>query len=114
MKPHFIASLLLATSAAISMTAASAAEIDADAATKLLKRNSCFKCHAVDKTKIGPAFKKVAIKYKGQADGEEKVIKNITTGPKAKLEDGTILTHVIIDTKDQGELKNLAGWILSQ
>lgn len=113
MKPRYITSALLAISATIFMTAAVAAGIDADAAKKLAKRNGCLGCHAVDKSKVGPAFKKIAIKYKGKADGEEKLIKNITTGPKIKLEDGTEMTHIIIDTKNQGEIKNLVGWILS-
>lgn len=112
MKNHFIASILLASSAAIFMTAASAA--DADAAKKLAKRSDCLKCHAVDKVKVGPAYKSVAIKYKGKADGEEKLTKLITTGPKIKLEGGGEMTHAIIDTKDQGEIKNLVAWILAQ
>ena len=114
MKPHFIASALLATSAAIFMTTASAAGVDADAAKKLAKSNDCLTCHAIDKTKMGPSYKKIAAKYKGKADAESAVIKQITTAPKIKLEDGTELTHKVIDTKDQGALKNLAGWILSQ
>lgn len=92
----------------------SAAAFDADAAQKLAKKNDCFKCHAIDKTKKGPSYKKVAAKYKGKADGEEKCIKNITTGPRVKLEDGTEEDHKIIDTKDQAEIKNLVQWILSQ
>jgi len=91
-----------------------AADINADAANALAKKNDCFKCHAIDKTKKGPSYKKVAAKYKGKADGEEKLIKNFTTGPKVKLEDGTEEEHKIIDTKDAKELKNLAQWILSQ
>ena len=91
-----------------------AADIDADAAQALAKKNDCFKCHAIDKTKKGPSYKKVAAKYKGKADGEEKVILNFTTGPKVKLEDGTEEEHKIIDTKDPKALKNLAQWILSQ
>ena len=114
MKSHFIAGVLLATSVAISMTAASAAGIDADAAKKLAKSNDCFNCHAVDKTKVGPSYKKIAAKYKGKADAESMLIKQITTAPKIKLEDGTELTHKVIDTKNQGEIKNLVGWILSQ
>jgi len=90
-----------------------AAEINVDAATALAKKNDCFKCHAIDKTKKGPSYKKVAAKYKGKLDGEEKVIKNFTTGPKVKLEDGTEEDHKIIDTKDTKEIKNLAQWILS-
>lgn len=96
----------------ISVNAASAA-VDADAAKALAKKNDCFKCHAVDKTKKGPAYKAIATKYKGKAEGEEKIIKNITTAPKVKLEDGTEEAHKVIDTKDQAQLKNLAGWILS-
>lgn len=81
---------------------------------KILKQNDCFKCHAIDKTKKGPAYKKIAEKYKGkEAEGVDKIIKNITTGPKVKLEDGTEEEHKIIDVTDQQELKKLARWILS-
>jgi cytochrome c len=91
------------------------AEVDADAAQALAKENDCFKCHAIDKTKKGPAYKKIAAKYKGKAaEGQEKILKNITTGPKVKLEDGTEEDHKIIDTKDEKQLKNLIDWILSR
>jgi len=112
MKKQIIASLVLTLAATI-MTPAQAASIDADAAKSLAKKNDCFKCHAVDKTKKGPSYKKVALKYKGKADAEAVLIKNVTTGPKVKLEDGTEESHKIIDTKDQAEIKNLVGWILS-
>ena len=90
------------------------AAVDEDAAQSLAKKNDCFKCHAIDKTKKGPSYKKVSAKYKGKADGEERVIKNITSGNKVKLEDGAEEDHKIIDTKDPKELKNLAQWILSR
>ena len=81
---------------------------------KVLKQNDCFKCHAIDKTKKGPSYKKIAAKYKGkEAEGEEKMLKNITTGPKVKLEDGTEEEHKIIDITDEAELKKLVRWILS-
>ena len=89
------------------------AAVDADAAQALAKKNDCAKCHSIDKTKKGPAFKKIAATYKGKADGEEKIIKNITSGNKVKLEDGSEEDHKIIDTKDPAALKNLADWILS-
>ncbi len=88
--------------------------VDADAGQALAKKNDCFKCHAIDKEKKGPSYKKIAAKYKGKADGEEKLIKNFTTGPKVKLDDGTEEEHKIVNTKDQAVLKNLAAWILSQ
>ena len=56
----------------------------------------------------------IAAKYKGkEAEGETKMMKNLTTGPKVKLEDGSEEEHKIIDAKDQAEAKNLIYWILS-
>lgn len=108
--PFFVAgSMLIALAASTSVYAADAAQAQAS-----LKSNKCEKCHAVDKDKSGPAFKKVAAKYKGKADGEASIIKNITTGPKIKNEDGSEESHKIIKTKDQAELSNLAQWILAQ
>jgi cytochrome c len=88
--------------------------VDADAAQALAKKNDCTKCHAVDREKKGPSYKKIAEKYKGNPEGQEKLIKNFTTGPKVKLDDGTEEDHKIINTKDPAAQKNLAGWILSQ
>ena len=90
-----------------------AAAMDADAAQALAKKEGCLKCHAIDKKKEGPALKEIAAKYKGKADGEEKIMHQITSGDKVKLADGTEEEHKIIKTKDKGELNTLIGWILS-
>lgn len=107
---------LLGASTVLALTCLTSAHaaVDADAAQALAKKNDCFKCHAIDKTKKGPSLKKIAAKYKGKPDGQEKAIKNMTTGNKVKLSDGTEEDHKIIDTKDPQELKNLADWMLSQ
>ncbi len=107
-------SLLFAGLLSLALTGTVSAAVDEEAAKALGKRNDCFKCHAVDKTKKGPSYKKIAAKFKGKADAEEKIMKNITTGPKVKLEDGTEEEHKIIDTKDPIELKNLIDWIRSR
>lgn len=98
---------------ALSFLAPVHAAVDEDAAKALFKKNDCKKCHDVEKAKKGPSLKKISAKYKDKADGQEKAIKNMTTGQKVKLEDGTEEEHKIIDTKDQKELKNLADWMLS-
>jgi cytochrome c len=103
------ASVLLA----IASLAPAHAAVDVEAAKALSKKNDCTKCHAPDKTKKGPSWKKIAEKYKGKADAQEKAIKNMTDGKKVKLEDGTEEDHKIIDTKDAAAMKNLADWILS-
>ena len=106
--------LLLVAVLSLGFTGAALAAVDDEAAKALGKSNDCFKCHAVDKTKKGPSYQKIAAKYKGKPDAEQKIMKNITTGPKVKLEDGTEEDHKIIDTKDPKELKNLIDWILSR
>ena len=88
--------------------------VDADAAKALAKSNDCFKCHAIDKTKKGPSYKKIAEKYNGKSDAEAKLIKHLTTSPKVKFPDGSEEDHKEINTKDLNEIKNLIGWILSQ
>ena len=86
---------------------------DAGKAEALIEANKCSKCHAPAKNKVGPSWKKVAEKYRDKAaEGEAAIIKNITTGPMVKLDDGTEEEHKIIKTKDQAELSNLAQWIL--
>lgn len=112
-KNHLAACTLLSISAALYATAAYAGGVDADAAKKLAKSNDCLKCHAVDKEKKGPSYKSIAAKYKGKPGAEATLIKQITTAPKVRLDDGTEEQHKVIDTKDSGELKNLVSWILS-
>jgi len=87
--------------------------VDATAAQALARQNNCFKCHAVDKKKEGPAWKEVAIKMKSDKDAEAKLTKHLTTGPKAKFEDGHEEDHPIIKAKSPDDTKNLVQWILS-
>lgn len=97
----------------VSVTAL-AADDDGVEFKKLMKKNDCFKCHAFDKTKKGPSYKKIAGKYKGkEAEGETKMYKNLTTGPKVKLEDGTEEEHKKIEASE-AETKALIKWLLAQ
>ncbi len=114
MKSVFGATLAAAALALAAGLPARAADFDAEAAQALVKKNECSKCHAIDKEKKGPSYKKVAANLKGKPDAVDKIIKNVTTGPKVKLDDGTEEDHKIINTKDPAALKNLAAWILSQ
>ena len=53
---------------------------------KLAQQNNCLKCHSVDKDKDGPAYKKVAEKYKGKADAEKTLAAFLTTNAKIKVD----------------------------
>ena len=88
------------------------AAVDADAAQASLKKSDCLKCHALDKTKVGPAFKDIAKKYSGQAGAEAKLTTHITTTPTMTL-DGNKEEHKPIMSKDAAEIKNVVQWILA-
>jgi cytochrome c len=104
---------VLAASAAALALVLPAVAADADAANKVLKESGCTKCHAVDKDKKGPAYQKIAAKYKGKADAEAKVTEMVTKSPKIKI-DGGDEEHKAVTTKDAGQVKNLVQWILAQ
>ena len=88
------------------------AAVDADAAQASLKKSDCLKCHALDKTKVGPAFKDIARKYAGQAGAEATLMTHISTTPTITL-DGNKEEHKPIKSKDAAEIKNVVQWILS-
>ena len=46
----------------------------------LLKKNNCIACHAADKKLVGPSYKAVADKYRGQSDAADKLAKKIRAG----------------------------------
>ena len=90
-----------------------AASFDAEATQALAKKQGCFKCHAIDKTKKGPSYKKLAAKYKGkEAEGVTKMNKNLTESPIVKLEDGSEEEHKKPDFTPE-QRKDIIDWIFS-
>ena len=67
---------LISTLLAASLLASAPAFASKEIATK----NACMGCHAVDKKIVGPAYKDVAAKYKGQADAVDKLAKKVKAG----------------------------------
>lgn len=90
--------ILAATGSLVMAGAANAADAGAD----LAKAKGCLGCHAVAEKKVGPAYKDVAAKYKGNKDAEAMLI--------AKLKDGK--GHMKVAASD-AELKTLVQWSLS-
>ena len=111
MKTRLILSATGLVAALVFSPLASAA--DAAAAQALAKKEGCLKCHAVDKKKDASSLKDIAKKFAGKPDGEAKVLAQITTGQKVKLEDGTEEEHKTMKTKDQAAISNMIKWILS-
>jgi len=107
----------VAAAALLGVAFSAHAQVDAEAAKALARQNNCLKCHAIDKDKDGPAYNKVAEKYKGKANAEARLIEHIMSGEKAKFPYGHEEEHKIVKTsppKDMAQIKNLVQWILAQ
>jgi cytochrome c len=90
------------------------APLDEDAAEAVARREDCFKCHAIEKKKDGPPFKKIASKYKTKPDAEKLLAEHLKSGPWVTLPNGDEEEHRVIKSKDEKELANLVRWILSR
>jgi cytochrome c len=96
--------------------ASASQRVDVDAARVLARQNNCFRCHSIGKDNEGPAWKKVARKYQGQPDAEERLVEHVTSGEKARFPDGHEEEHRIVRTeppRDLEQIRNLVDWILS-
>jgi len=96
-----IAGILLAAG----LVAAPAAHAD----EALAKGKGCTACHANDKKVIGPAYKDVAKKYKGDAKAAELLAAKIVKGGQGVWGPIPMPPNKVTDD----EAKKLAGWVLS-
>jgi len=65
----------------VTLTAlASSGPACADANDALMQKSGCTACHAVEKKIVGPAFRDVAAKYKGDAGAPAKLAKKVKEG----------------------------------
>ena len=104
MKKH---GLLFATLAvALSATPALAADELA-----LAQKNACTACHAVDKKLVGPAYKDVAAKYKGNAKAQAMLEEKVKKGSTGVW--GQVPMPPNANVKDE-DVKTLVKWILAQ
>lgn len=108
-----LAVLALGVFPPVAIGSGAAPPVDAEAAQALARRNDCFKCHAIDKAKKAAAYRRIAGRLKTKPDAVETIVEHITSGHLVQLEDGSDEKHRVIDTRDPGELRNLALWILS-
>ena len=75
-----------------------------------LKKAGCLNCHSVDDTVVGPAYKAVAAKYKGDKEAEAKLTKKITEGGSGVW--GKMPMPAQKGKMSDAELKETVGYIL--
>ena len=82
----------------------------ADEGADLAKAKNCMSCHAIDKKLVGPSYKDVAAKYKGDKGAVDKLAAKVKAGGKGAW--GEIPMPPNNVTPD--EAKKLVTWVLSQ
>ncbi len=96
---------LTAIALAASVLVSGAAFANAD----LAKKNGCAVCHDATAKKMGPTWKDIAAKLKGDKDAEKKIIEAIAKGSKGKF--GKI--PMPAQPKAAADGGALAAWIMT-
>lgn len=99
--------LMMAVAAAGSLMLAGHAAAD----QALAQKNGCMACHSVDKKVLGPAYKDVAAKYKGQKDAEAKLVEKVKKGGSGVW--GPIPMPANSPQVKDEDIKTIVKWVLS-
>ena len=97
----------LLTLLALAVTSASA---PAWADQALATSKNCMACHAVDRKVVGPAYKDVAIKYKGDKVAVDKLATKIIKGGAGVWGPVPMPANAQVT---EAEAKTLAAWVLT-
>lgn len=77
---------------------------------ELAKKSNCMSCHQVDKKLVGPAYKDVAAKYKGDADAVKKLAEKVKKGGKGVWGEVPMPPNAAVKDAD---IETLVKWILA-
>jgi len=82
----------------------------AQANEALAKASGCLACHTVDKKLIGPSYKEIADKYRGDKGAEANLIKKVKDGGKGNWGDIPMPPNAHVKDPD---IKAIVDWVLS-
>lgn len=82
----------------------------ADANMELAQKSGCLACHAVDKKVVGPGFKEIAAKYKGDKGAEANLAKKVKSGGSGVWGQVPMPPNAAVKDPD---IQALVKWILA-
>ena len=94
---------VIAIASALAFSTAAFADVD------LAKKNGCFVCHDATAKKIGPTWKDIAAKLKGDKNAEARIVEVIAKGSKGVY--GKI--PMPPQPRAKGDAAALAKWIMT-
>ena len=84
----------------------------ATASEAIVKKARCVACHAVDKKLVGPAYKDVAARYRGDAGAPARLAAKVRAGGSGNWGDIPMLPHPS-DKISDADLAAAIDWILA-
>jgi cytochrome c len=82
----------------------------AQASEVLAKKHNCLACHQIDKKSVGPSYKDIAKKYKGQAGVDAKLAEKVKKGGSGVWGPVPMAPNPAVPDAD---IKTLVSWILA-
>jgi len=95
----------------IALAALAAAAAPAAASEQLAKKHNCLACHTVDKKMVGPSYKDVAAKYRGDKQAAAKLVAKVKSGSQGVWGNVPMPPNTTVPDAD---VNALVKWILSQ
>lgn len=84
----------------------------AKASEAIVKKARCVACHTVDAKRVGPAYKDVATKYRGDSGAPAKLFDKVRVGGAGNWGEVPMLPHPADKISDD-DLKASIKWILA-
>lgn len=84
---------------------------DAKAAEALAQKSGCLACHSIDKKILGPSYKDVAAKYKGDKTAEAKLNEKMLKGGGGVW--GSMPMPAVGSQVKKDDVETIVAWILS-
>jgi cytochrome c len=100
-----LATILGAAAVAVSLSSPAVAQ------EELAKKHNCLACHAVDKKVVGPSYKEVAAKYRGDKTADAKLFEKVKKGGVGVWGQIPMPPNTTVPDED---IKALVKWVLSQ
>ena len=79
---------------------------------RIVSKSKCFKCHAIEREKVGPAYINVSQKFGEDPDGRQKIYTHLTTSPEVEVE-GKMENHVNLKAGGDEDINEVISWLLS-
>jgi cytochrome c551/c552 len=79
---------------------------------RIITKSKCFKCHAITREKVGPAYIRVSQRFNEDPDGRQKIYTHLTTSPEIEVE-GKKENHVNLKSGGDKEINEVITWLLS-